>query len=84
MDSGDRLHYAGVTFNNPTPNNDRIFIGWMGANWDYGLRRRLQKSGVVLMTLPRKLKLQGGKWKLVEYLIILVLYVVLRKLRESS
>ncbi|MFH4968038.1 glycoside hydrolase family 32 protein [Gaetbulibacter sp. M240] len=47
-------NYAGVTYNN-TPNNKRLFIGWM-SNWEYA-----QSTPTIrwrsAMTLPRELKL---------------------------
>jgi len=49
-------NYAGVTYNH-TPNNDRIFIGWM-SNWDYAQETPTEKWRSA-MTLPRKLKLQA-------------------------
>ena len=47
-------NYAGVTYNN-TPNNERIFIGWM-SNWNYAAKTptSIWRSA---MTLPRKLSL---------------------------
>jgi fructan beta-fructosidase len=47
-------NYAGVTFNN-TPNNERIFIGWM-SNWDYAISTPTEKWRSA-MTLPRTLSL---------------------------
>lgn len=48
-------NYAGVTYNN-TPNNDRIFIGWM-SNWAYAQETPTEKWRSA-MTLPRKLALR--------------------------
>ena len=48
-------NYAGVTYNN-TPNNERIFIGWM-SNWLYA-RNTPTKNWRSAMTLPRKLSLE--------------------------
>ena len=48
-------NYAGVTYNN-TPNNERIFIGWM-SNWDYA-RDTPTKKWRSAMTLPRDLSLR--------------------------
>ncbi len=48
-------NYAGVTYNN-TPNDDRIFIGWM-SNWTYARDTPTEKWRSA-MTLPRKLSLQ--------------------------
>jgi fructan beta-fructosidase len=48
-------NYAGVTYNN-TPNNERIFIGWM-SNWLYA-RNTPTKTWRSAMTLPRKLSLE--------------------------
>ena len=47
-------NYAGVTYNN-TPDNKRIFIGWM-SNWSYA-RNTPTKSWRSAMTLPRELSL---------------------------
>ena len=47
-------NYAGVTFNN-TPNNERIFIGWM-SNWDYAISTPTE-TWRSAMTLPRTLSL---------------------------
>ena len=47
-------NYAGVTFNN-TPNDERIFIGWMN-NWFYGEKLPTKKWRSA-MTLPRELSL---------------------------
>nr|WP_299387508.1 glycoside hydrolase family 32 protein [Allomuricauda sp.] len=55
-------NYAGVTYNN-TPNNERIFIGWM-SNWDYA-RDTPTKKWRSAMTLPRTLSLRkngDGYW----------------------
>jgi fructan beta-fructosidase len=49
-------NYAGVTFNN-TPNNERIFIGWM-SNWAYAQETPTEKWRSA-MTLPRKLALRS-------------------------
>lgn len=48
-------NYAGVTYNN-TPNNDRIFIGWM-SNWSYATKTPTKKWRSA-MTLLRKLSLR--------------------------
>lgn len=47
-------NYAGVTYNN-TPDNKRIFIGWM-SNWNYA-RNTPTKNWRSAMTLPRELSL---------------------------
>ena len=47
-------NYAGVTYNN-TPNDERIFIGWM-SNWNYA-RNTPTEVWRSAMTLPRKLSL---------------------------
>lgn len=47
-------NYAGVTYNN-TPNNERIFIGWM-SNWNYA-RDTPTEVWRSAMTLPRNLTL---------------------------
>ncbi len=47
-------NYAGVTYNN-TPNEKRIFIGWM-SNWYYG-QKTPTKNWRGSMTLPRELSL---------------------------
>lgn len=47
-------NYAGVTYNN-TPNNRRIFIGWM-SNWEYA-RQTPTEVWRSAMTLPRTLSL---------------------------
>ena len=59
-------NYAGVTYNN-TPNNDRIFIGWM-SNWNYANKTPTQKWRSA-MTLPRKLSLRKiqGDYELINY-----------------
>lgn len=49
-----RDNYAGVTYNN-TPNNERIFIGWM-SNWDYA-RTTPTEVWRSAMTLPRTISL---------------------------
>lgn len=51
-------NYAGVTYNN-TPNEERIFIGWM-SNWNYA-RDTPTKVWRSAMTLPRKLSLKKLK-----------------------
>ncbi|WP_419212708.1 glycoside hydrolase family 32 protein [Maribacter sp. X9] len=51
-----RDNYAGVTYNN-TPNNERIFIGWM-SNWDYARETPTQKWRSA-MTVPRNLSLKS-------------------------
>jgi len=48
-------NYAGVTYNN-TPNNERIFIGWM-SNWNYA-RNTPTKVWRSSLTLPRTLELR--------------------------
>ena len=48
-------NYAGVTYNN-TPNNERIFIGWM-SNWNYAAKTPTENWRSA-MTLPRKLGLK--------------------------
>lgn len=48
-------NYAGVTYNN-TPNDERIFIGWM-SNWSYARDTPTEKWRSA-MTLPRKLSLK--------------------------
>lgn len=48
-------NYAGVTYNN-TPDNKRIFIGWM-SNWSYA-RDTPTKNWRSAMTLPRELSLE--------------------------
>ncbi|WP_439132571.1 glycoside hydrolase family 32 protein [Polaribacter sp.] len=54
-------NYAGVTYNN-TPDNKRIFIGWM-SNWNYANETPTKKWRSA-MTLPRELKLinKNGKY----------------------
>ncbi len=47
-------NYAGVTYNN-TPNEERIFIGWM-SNWNYARNTPTEKWRSA-MTLPRELTL---------------------------
>ncbi len=47
-------NYAGVTYNN-TPDNKRIFIGWM-SNWLYA-RNTPTKNWRSAMTLPREISL---------------------------
>jgi fructan beta-fructosidase len=47
-------NYAGITYNN-TPNDKRIFIGWM-SNWFYG-QKTPTKNWRSAMTLPRELSL---------------------------
>ena len=48
-------NYAGVTYNN-TPDNKRIFIGWM-SNWSYA-RNTPTKNWRSAMTLARELSLE--------------------------
>ena len=48
-------NYAGITYNN-TPNNERIFIGWM-SNWQYALKTPTTPWRSA-MTLPRELILE--------------------------
>lgn len=50
-----RDNYAGVTYNN-TPNDERIFIGWM-SNWDYARETPTEKWRSA-MTVPRNLSLK--------------------------
>ncbi|WP_405412693.1 glycoside hydrolase family 32 protein [Maribacter sp. Asnod1-A12] len=50
-----RDNYAGVTYNG-TPNNERVFIGWM-SNWDYASDTPTEKWRGS-MTVPRTLTLQ--------------------------
>ena len=54
-------NYAGVTYNN-TPNNERIFIGWM-SNWNYA-RNTPTSTWRSAMTLPRELSLikENGRY----------------------
>lgn len=61
-----RDNYAGVTYNN-TPNNERIFIGWM-SNWDYARDTPTEKWRSA-MTVPRSLSLRtsNGKHELYHY-----------------
>ena len=61
-----RDNYAGVTYNN-TPDNERIFIGWM-SNWDYARNTPTEKWRSA-MTLPRKLSLKkiGDTYELLNY-----------------
>ncbi len=49
-------NYAGVTFNN-TPNNERVFIGWM-SNWNYATTTPTE-AWRSAMTLPRTLSLKS-------------------------
>lgn len=51
-----RDNYAGVTYNN-TPNDERIFIGWM-SNWDYARNTPTDKWRSA-MTTPRNLTLHN-------------------------
>ena len=51
-----RDNYAGVTYNN-TPNDERVFIGWM-SNWDYA-RDTPTGEWRGAMTLPRNLSLHN-------------------------
>jgi fructan beta-fructosidase len=59
-------NYAGVTYNN-TPNEERIFIGWM-SNWEYA-RDTPTTPWRSAMTLPRTLSLKkiGEIYELVNY-----------------
>lgn len=59
-------NYAGVTYNN-TPNNERIFMGWM-SNWDYA-RNTPTKKWRSAMTVPRKLSMRvvGKDYLLTNY-----------------
>ncbi len=59
-------NYAGVTYNN-TPQDDRIFIGWM-SNWTYADDTPTEKWRSA-MTLPRNLGLQkiGDNLELISY-----------------
>lgn len=61
-----RDNYAGVTYNN-TPNNERIFIGWM-SNWDYARDTPTEKWRSA-MTVPRSLSLDkiNGQYELLNY-----------------
>lgn len=61
-----RDNYAGVTYNN-TPNNERIFIGWM-SNWDYARDTPTEKWRSA-MTVPRTLSLRNinGHYQLLNY-----------------
>lgn len=61
-----RDNYAGVTYNN-TPNNERIFIGWM-SNWDYARDTPTEKWRSA-MTVPRILSLHkpNGNYELNNY-----------------
>lgn len=61
-----RDNYAGVTYNN-TPNDERIFIGWM-SNWDYARDTPTEKWRSAT-TVPRKLSLQknNGSFELINY-----------------
>ena len=47
-------NYAGVTYND-TPNNERVFIGWM-SNWNYA-RDTPTSTWRSAMTLPREISL---------------------------
>jgi fructan beta-fructosidase len=51
-------NYAGVTYNN-TPDNKRIFIGWM-SNWNYAISTPTE-TWRSAMTLPRELTLLKEK-----------------------
>ncbi len=55
-------NYAGVTYNN-TPNDERIFIGWM-SNWNYARDTPTEKWRSA-MTLPRNLTLHSISGELV-------------------
>jgi fructan beta-fructosidase len=59
-------NYAGVTYNN-TPNNERLFIGWM-SNWAYA-RDTPTEVWRSAMTLPRILSLSkiNGTYELFNY-----------------
>ncbi len=59
-------NYAGVTYNN-TPNDERIFIGWM-SNWEYA-RDTPTTPWRSAMTLPRTLSLKktGETYELINY-----------------
>lgn len=61
-----RDNYAGVTYNN-TPNNERIFIGWM-SNWDYARDTPTEKWRSS-STVPRTLSLSksNGQYQLLNY-----------------
>ncbi|MDC6389189.1 glycoside hydrolase family 32 protein [Maribacter sp. PR1] len=61
-----RDNYAGVTYNN-TPNNERIFIGWM-SNWNYA-RDTPTEVWRSAMTIPRNLSLKkiNGEFELYNY-----------------
>ncbi|TDT43816.1 fructan beta-fructosidase [Maribacter spongiicola] len=64
-----RDNYAGVTYND-TPNNERIFIGWM-SNWDYARETPTEKWRSA-MTVPRALTLRkvGDEVSLFNYPVI--------------
>lgn len=59
-------NYAGITYNN-TPNNERIFVGWM-SNWLYGQQTPTEVWRSA-MTLPRTLQLfsDNGMYYLKNY-----------------
>ena len=61
-----RDNYAGVTYNN-TPNEERIFIGWM-SNWDYARDTPTEKWRSA-STVPRTLSLSkiNGQYELLNY-----------------
>ncbi|MGB3142843.1 MAG: glycoside hydrolase family 32 protein [Maribacter sp.] len=59
-----RDDYAGVTYNN-TPDNERIFIGWM-SNWDYARDTPTEKWRSA-MTVPRTLSLHENNGNLQLY-----------------
>ena len=59
-----RDNYAGVTYNN-TPNQERIFIGWM-SNWDYAQDTPTEKWRSA-MTVPRTLTLHENHGNLQLY-----------------
>lgn len=71
-------NYAGVTYSN-TPNNERIFIGWM-SNWSYARDTPTEKWRSA-MTVPRVLSLKkmGETYSLYNYPI-----GNLDKLKEKS
>jgi len=61
-----RDNYAGVTYNN-TPNDERIFIGWM-SNWDYARDTPTEKWRSA-STVPRSLSLSkiNDQYELLNY-----------------
>ncbi|WP_231555173.1 glycoside hydrolase family 32 protein [Cellulophaga sp. Hel_I_12] len=59
-------NYAGITYNN-TPNQERIFIGWM-SNWSYA-RDTPTNTWRSAMTIPRNLSLKeiNDEYQLINY-----------------